>query len=120
MKFMAIIYGNKDLWESFPAEDWPKAIADQNAFNARYTETGELILAYGLGDELTARTVKVRNGERTVTDGPYVEAKEFASSIYVLDCEDEARAVAIAADIPFASFRAVEVWPVLHGTGHDS
>ena len=27
MKFMAIIYGNKDLWESFPAEDWPKAIA---------------------------------------------------------------------------------------------
>jgi len=119
MKFMAIIYGNKETWDSFPAEDWPKAIEAQDAFNAKFTDTGELVSALGLGDELTARTVKVREGAVTVTDGPYVEAKEFVSSVYLLDCVDEDRALAVSAEIPFASFRSVEVWPVLHGNGSD-
>jgi hypothetical protein len=52
-----------------------------------------------------------------VTDGPYVEAKEFVSSFWLLDAEDEARALAIAAEIPFASRNAVEVWPILHEAG---
>jgi hypothetical protein len=117
MKYMAIIYGNKALWESFPPEVAGDAIAQVNAFNKRYVDSGELLGAYGLGDEMTAKTVRVRDGVPAVTDGPYVEAKEFVSSFFLLDCATETRALEIAAEYPFASHSAVEVWPVLHESG---
>ena len=117
MKYMAIIYGNKALWESFAPEVIGEAIASVNAFNVRYAESGELLGAYGLGDELTAKTVRVRDGVPAVTDGPYLEAKEFVSSFFLLDCDSETRALEIVADYPFASHSAVEVWPVLHEAG---
>jgi hypothetical protein len=117
MKYMAIIYGNKALWESFDPEVTGEAITEVNAFNHRYAESGELLGAYGLGDELTAKTVRVRGGVPAVTDGPYLEAKEFVSSFFLLDCASEARALEIVAEYPFASRSAVEVWPVLHEAG---
>jgi hypothetical protein len=117
MKYMVILYGNKDLWESFPPDVAAEAMASDNAFNKRYAESGELLSAYGLGDELTAKTVRVRNGVTAVTDGPYLEAKEFVSSFFILDCQDESRALQIAADYPFAARNAVDVWPVLHEAG---
>ena len=117
MKYMAIIYGNKALWESFTPEVIGEAIAGVNAFNVRYAESGELLGAYGLGDELTAKTVRVRDNVPAVTDGPYLEAKEFVSSFFLLDCDSEARAIEIVADYPFASYSAVEFWPVLHEAG---
>jgi hypothetical protein len=119
MKYIAIIYGNKELWESFSAEEGARAIAEQDAFNQRFADSGELLGAYGLGDELTARTVRVRAGLPAVTDGPYIEAKEFVSSFYLLDVEDEVRALEIAAQIPFAAHNAVEVWPILHEAGNE-
>jgi hypothetical protein len=119
MKYIVMIYGNKDLWESFPPDVAAQAIGEVNAFNDRYAATGELLGAYGLGDELTAKTVRVRGGVPAVTDGPYLEAKEFVSSFFLLDCQDEARALRIAAEYPFAAHSAVEVWPVLHEAGQE-
>jgi hypothetical protein len=114
MKYITIIYGNKDLWQSFTPEEAAQAIAEVDAFNRRFMESGELIGAYGLGDELTAKTVRVRDGVPAVTDGPYIEAKEYVSSFFLLDVDSEERALAIAAEYPYASQNAVEVWPILH------
>ena len=100
MKYMVIIYGNRDLWQALSADVAAEAIARVDAFNRRYAESSELLSAFGLGDELTAKTVRVRDGVPAVTDSPYLEAKEFMSSFFILDCEDEARALEIAADPP--------------------
>jgi len=56
----------------------------------------------------------VREGTPAVTDGPYLEAKEYLASYYLLDVESEERAVEIAGRMPYAAFRSVEVWPVQH------
>ncbi|TMR11938.1 hypothetical protein ETD86_34235 [Nonomuraea turkmeniaca] len=114
MKYMIIIYGNKEMWESYPAEEQQKAIAEQDAFNLKYAETGELLGAYGNADAAEAKTVRVRNGLPAVTDGPYLESKEYLASWYLVDVDDEQRALDIAAEVPFASINAVEVWPILH------
>jgi hypothetical protein len=119
VKYIAIIYGNKEMWESFPPEVAAKAIGEVDAFNRRYTASGELLGAYGLADELMAKTVRVRDGVPAVTDGPYVEAKEFVSSFFLLDVDSEKRALEIAAEYPFAAHNAVEVWPILHSSGAD-
>jgi hypothetical protein len=117
VKYMAIIYGNKEMWESFPPEVAAKAIGEVDAYNRRHTASGELLGAFGLADEVMAKTVRVRDGIPAVTDGPYLEAKEFVSSFWILDAENEKRALEIVAEHPFAATNAIEVWPILHESG---
>ncbi|MFH8476923.1 YciI family protein [Streptomyces sp. NPDC018000] len=114
MKYIAMIYGNQEKWDSFPAEAWPDAIAKQEAFNRKYRESGELLGAYGLADAVNAKLVRRKDGAPAVTDGPYLETKEYIASFYLLDCESQERAQQIAADMPFADVEPVELWPVLH------
>jgi hypothetical protein len=114
MKYLLMIYGNQEKWEALPAEQWPEAIARQEAFNARYRETGELLGSYGLADAVNAKLVRRAGGLPEVTDGPYLETKEYLASFWLLDCETEERAQQIAADMPFADTDPVELWPILH------
>lgn len=114
MKYLLMIYGNKEKWASLPEEQWHEVIAKQDAFNTRYRDTGELLGAYGLGDAEEAKLVRRVNGAAVVTDGPYLETKEYMASFYLLDVVDEARAREIAADMPSADVDPVELWPVPH------
>jgi hypothetical protein len=120
MKYLLMIYGNQELWNSFPADEWPKAIAAQDAFNKKFAATGELLGAYGLADAADSKLVQVRDGVVNVTDGPYLETKEYMASFYLLECADERRAVEIAAEMPFAVERTVELWPVPHEAAKDA
>ncbi|MFC6080108.1 YciI family protein [Sphaerisporangium aureirubrum] len=114
MKYLLMIYGNQEKWDSIPAAEWPEAIARQDAFNKKYEESGELVGAYGLADASEARLVRRENGVPAVTDGPYLETKEYMASFYLLDCASEERARQIAADMPWADQDPVELWPVPH------
>ncbi|MEV7021287.1 YciI family protein [Kitasatospora sp. NPDC093558] len=114
MKYIAMIYGNQEKWNAFPAEEWPAAIAKVEAFNTKYRATGELLGAYGLADAAAAQLVRRTDGAAVVTDGPYLETKEYLASFYLLDCENLERAQEIAADFPFADVDPVELWPILH------
>ncbi|MGX7682036.1 YciI family protein [Jatrophihabitans sp. DSM 45814] len=120
MKYMLMIYANQATWEAFSAEEQRKGIAEQDAFNKRFFESGELLGAYGLADAVAAKTVRVRQGAPTVTDGPYLESKEYLASYYLIDCDSEERAVELAAEMPWASVSAVELWPLLHEAGSEA
>lgn len=119
MKYLLMIYGNREKWESIPPERWPEAVAAQEAFNAKYRETGELLGAYGLADAVNAKLVRRAGGQPVITDGPYLETKEYLASFYLLDCDGEERAWQIAADMPFADVEPVELWPILHESAAD-
>jgi len=68
------------------------------------------------GDQLApprrARTVRVRNGKRTVTDGPFVETKEAVGGFDILECGSMEEAVEIAAAHPVAELGTIEVRPL--------
>ena len=119
MKYLLMIYGNQEKWESMPPDAWPEAIARQEAFNAKYRETGELLGSYGLADAARAKLVRRVHGLPAVTDGPYLETKEYLASFWLLDCDSQERAEQIAADMPFADTEPVELWPVLHESAAD-
>lgn len=119
MKYMLLIYGNQEKWASIPAESWPEQIAKQDAFNAKFRQSGELLAAYGLADAAAARLVRRTDGAPAVTDGPYLETKEYLASFYLLDCATEQRAHEIAADMPWADSEPVEVWPILNEAAAD-
>lgn len=118
MKYLLIIYGNREKWASFSAEETTEAIERHERFNRKYFDSGELVAAYGLADELSAKTVLSQDGAPAVTDGPYLEAKEYMASFWLIDVDSEKRAWEIAADMPYAATQPVEVWPAPHESDH--
>jgi len=114
MKYMMLIYGNQETWDAAAYEDWPAIIAAMNAYNAKYFATGEMLGAYGVADQIEARTVRIVDGVAAITDGPYIEAKEYIGSFSIIECADLDRALAIAADMPWAKIGPVEIRPLEH------
>ena len=119
MKYLLMIYGSQEKWDGIMAEDWPAEIAKQDAYNKKYMATGELLGGYGLADAAAAKLVTRQNGAQVVSDGPYLETKEYLSTFYLVDVESEARAYELAADMPWADQNPTEVWPILHAAEND-
>jgi hypothetical protein len=119
MKYMLLIYGNEALWSSFPPEDLAQVIQDTDALHRELRASGEFIGAYGVADQEMAKTVRLVDGAPAVTDGPYIEAKEYLGSFDIIDCETEERALEIAALVPFARVGSVEVRPLMHEAAPD-
>ena len=67
----------------------------------------------GLRPPSEATTIRVRDGEVLLTDGPFTEAKDQIGGYVVLDCEDLDEALAIAARHPAATYGSIEVRPIL-------
>jgi hypothetical protein len=114
MKYMLLIYGNEENWSSVPPEEFAEILRQTDALNQELYESGELIGAYGVGDQLTAKMVRNDEGVVAVTDGPYAEAKEYLGSFTIVDCEDLDRALEIAAQNPASRYWGVEVRPLMH------
>ena len=76
-------------------------------------QKGVLVAGEALYPTQTATTVRVRDGERAVTDGPFAETKEQLGGFYVLECKDLDDAIEWAAKIPGAQFGSIEVRPVM-------
>jgi len=72
---------------------------------------GVRLLGNGLKGLETARTVRVRDGETLVSDGPFVEAKEYIGGLDILDCESLDEAIEVAAKHPVSWFFSIEVRP---------
>lgn len=114
MKYMLLIYGNEELWSSFPEEELAEVIRDTDALHVELRASGEFVGAYGVADQVQAKTVRLQDGAPVVTDGPYIEAKEYLGSFDIVDCESLERALEIAAKVPFARVGSVEVRPLMH------
>jgi hypothetical protein len=114
MKYMLLIYGNEENWQAVPPEELAEIIRQTDALNQQLFESGELVGAYGLADQLNAKVVRVTDDVPAVTDGPYAEAKEALASFTIVDCDSLERALEIAAANPAARLVGVEVRPLMH------
>jgi len=114
VKYMLIIYGNDEVWGSLPADERDQLIQQTDAHNTSLFASGEMVGAYGVADQVQAKLVTTADGAPAVTDGPYIEAKEYIGSFYVVDVDSEERALEIAAQMPSSRLTPVEVRPILH------
>jgi hypothetical protein len=120
MKYLLIIYGNDEVWNSFDEAELAELIRDTDAHNTSLFRSGELLGAYGVADPVNAKLVRRDPSGDVVTDGPYLETKEHIGSFYIIDVEDEARAVQIAAEMPTAKHRPIEIRPLMHEAANDA
>jgi hypothetical protein len=120
MKYAAILTSNADdivAWEQMSPEEAAAARAEEvpkwEALFAELGQSGKLGFGAELAAPKTAKTVRVRDGETLVTDGPFAETKEQIGGLMELEAEDLVAAIAIAARIPVVFRASVELRPVI-------
>ena len=113
MKYAFTIYGDESRRASASEEDLLAVSQAYGAVTQEMNEKGVFVAGDGLYPTQTATTVRVREGDRDVTDGPFAETKEQLGGFYVLDVKDLDEAIEWAAKIPGSQFGSVEIRPVL-------
>jgi hypothetical protein len=113
MKYAFNIYGDESQRESATPEQQQQMSQAYGALTQEMQDKGVLVAGEGLYPTATATTVRVRDSEQDVTDGPFAETKEQLGGFYVLDVKDLDEAIEWAAKIPGSQFGSVEIRPVM-------
>lgn len=113
MKYLMLIYTNPANMALLAPEELNGMMQEADTLMQELTASGEMIGGLPLEEAFKAKTIKVRNGETIVTDGPFIESKEQFVGYCLLECESYERACAIAARWPDARYCAIELRPVL-------
>ncbi|WP_445189786.1 YciI family protein [Pseudonocardia sp. Cha107L01] len=121
MKFLLIMHNNPAVWESLTESERDEVMTGHGDFIKTIQQSGEMIVTQALADpsNTVVVRVRVRGGVPVVTDGPYLEAKEFLGGYYLVDVASRERAIELAALIPDARFEGlgIEVRPVMFSAG---
>jgi hypothetical protein len=120
MKYLCTIYGDESQWGDATPEQSAEVMAAYGAFGEEAEKAGVMLGGEGLEPTSAATTVRVRDGERLLSDGPFAETKEQLGGFYLLECESLDEAIEWAAKIPGAASGAVEVRPVMNYEGAGS
>jgi hypothetical protein len=115
MKYIALLYSDPEMGAG-PVPGTPEfmqMLSDYQAATEAMAGAGVLVDSSPLQPPQTATTVRVRDGEMQLSDGPFAEIKEQLGGYYILDCEDLDTALRYAATIPAARYGSVEVRPVM-------
>lgn len=119
MKYLLIMNINPDVLAALTEEEQQAIGAGHQKFMATTKESGEFHSTVALAEPAKSAVVKVRDGVPAVTDGPFVESKEFLGGYYLVDVASAERAHELAAMIPDAGIEGlgVEVRPVVFESG---
>jgi hypothetical protein len=100
MKYMIMTFGSAEGGVAAMGRDWMlEMIQFMKKLDEDLRKSGELVSAEGLADGSQAKTVRFENGISVATDGPFAESKESLVGYWIVDVEDEERAIAIASRI---------------------
>lgn len=114
MKYMMLVYIDEAGWTEPERE---KCMSESVALTHELHGKGQFIAASPLHPVATATSVRVRDGKRLVTDGPFAETAEQLGGYYLIDAANLDEAIAIAARIPGARKGTIEVRPVFELPG---
>jgi len=114
MKYMLLVYGNEQAWDEAEREHCYKDSA-QVALDLR--AAGLDAVAAPLHPVATATSVRVREGKRFVTDGPFAETREQLGGYFIVDVRDLDDAIAIAGRLPSARLGTIEIRPIMEIPG---
>jgi hypothetical protein len=119
VKYMLIMQLNPAAFDAL-TDTQRKAIMDgHGAFMDTIKTSGEMVETHALAEPAQSAVVRVRDGVPVVTDGPYLESKEFMGGYYIVDCATRERALELAALIPDAGVEGlgIEVRPIIFSAG---
>ncbi|HYE73981.1 MAG TPA: YciI family protein [Blastocatellia bacterium] len=114
MKYMLLIYTEENAVSETERQ---KCYAESAQYAHELHAKGKFIATAPLQPAKTATNVKVRQGQRIVTDGPFAETREQLGGFFLIDAQDLDEAINIAGQLPGAHLGTVEIRPVLEIPG---
>jgi hypothetical protein len=114
MKYMMLIYTDEKAWTD---EEREHCYAESTELTHELNSRGQYLAAAPLHPVVTASSVRVREGKRLVTAGPFAETREQLGGYFLIEAKDLNEAIAIASRIPGARKGTVEVRPVMEISG---
>jgi hypothetical protein len=119
MRYLLLLAHDPDAWsldtDTAPTPD-DGVITDWALYTRALADAGVLVAGQALAGNDTATSVRVRDGQRLLVDGPFAETKEHLIGYYVIDVDDLDAALAWAAKVPCVRTGTVEVRPLQVGT----
>jgi hypothetical protein len=107
MKVLALIYGDESRWDGLGEQEREEVYDRYRAFAA--VAAAKIVDGAELAPTNAATTVRIRDGESVVTDGPFAETKEALGGFFLLECSDLDEAAELAAQIPGAATGSIEL-----------
>ncbi|SFL91576.1 YciI family protein [Marinobacter zhejiangensis] len=112
MKYLALVYYQESIINAMSDQQWHDLNQKCIGCVERLSEQGHFLAGQALQPVEMATTVRVRDGEVLVSDGPFAETKEQLAGFYLLDARDLNEAVQLASRIPPAQLGSIEVRPI--------
>ncbi|MFF4408663.1 YciI family protein [Streptomyces sp. NPDC001262] len=121
MKYLLIMQVNQEILDALSEDERKLVMEGHGEFMKTVQDSGEFILTQALAHPANSTVVTGTGGTPAVTDGPFIEAKEFMGGFYLIDCASKERAIEIAKLIPDTRIRglSVEIRPVMFSSGAD-
>jgi hypothetical protein len=113
MKYMLLIYDDERIWGKFSEAERKQLFGEYMQFTEQIRAGGQHLAGAALQPTSAATSVRIRDGKRVVTDGPFAETREQLGGYYLIEAKDLDEAINIAARIPSARLGTVEVRPVM-------
>ena len=114
MRYMLLVYMDEQALDQAERE---KCYEESIRLTQDLHSTGQYLAAAPLHPTSTATSVRMRDGKRLVTDGPFAETREQLGGYYLIDAQDLDEAIGIAARIPVARRGTIEIRPVVELAG---
>ncbi|WP_437187480.1 YciI family protein [Planctomicrobium sp. SH668] len=114
MKYMLLIYSAEDAWTEPERE---KCFQESTVLTQELHACGKFLGASPLHSVAAATSVQIREGKRTVTDGPFAETREQLGGYFLVEADNLDEAIEIASQIPAAKKGTVEIRPILELAG---
>ena len=113
MQYLMLIYNQELNYMKMTPQEQVAMTAEFARYTEEITKAGKYRGGNRLAPIATATTVRVRDGKRATTDGPFAETKEQLGGYYLIDANDLDEAIALAAKIPSARVGSIEVRPIV-------
>ena len=113
MQYMLLIYDNEAQFAGMGDEERNRLMGDYFSYTEELRQAGAFVAGDALQPTQSATSVRLRDGERLVTDGPFAETKEQLGGYYLIEAENLDRAIEAAARCPGAEYGSMEVRPLL-------
>ncbi len=113
MKYICLLYGEANAGPIPGTAEFGDMLREFQTSTQAMADAGVLVDSSPLQPPQSATTVRVRNGETQLSDGPFAEIKEMLGGYYILECDDLDAAVKWAATIPSAKYGSIEVRPAM-------
>lgn len=117
MQYLLLIYGAEEKDPQPGTDEFMALIGEYQKFTDEVQNNGAFLGGEALESITTATTVRIRDEQATITDGPFAETKEALGGYYLLECKDIDEAIAYAKKIPSVHYGSIEIRPIMNIPG---